>query len=244
MNRLRKCVTISGRSMIRSSLAFTLIYLLGYAVLVSAILIIKNNESAVYFNSGYDIGAAIFAFVYVTSSYKEINNFLLMFGNTRRTIFQSKVVVNIAMCVILAFMSFLFIGIDSVQSGVLSPGPKLFRSSTNAIYPGAGIASEFIFTLALYILVTSFAMVYGSLVYKLGKLFIVTFWICFGMAFVLLPVIVDIYGIGDTLAMIIIMYLCIYMPNGIFLASANFIITALVLYGFAYLVARRQPQVV
>jgi hypothetical protein len=242
MNRLKKCVYIPGKSMIRSSLYFMLIYLLVYAVLLSSAIIFRNEGSKVYFYSGFDVSAAIFVFIYVISSYKEMNNFLLMFGNTRKMVFLSQVAVNTAMCAILALMSLLFVGIDHIVAGVMFPGFKVSPSSVNAIYPYAGIASVFIFVMAFYILLTSFSMVYGTLAYKFGKVFIAAFWICFGLSFAILPIIIDVFGIGKAFINAIEAYLCINLNNGILLASANFIITALLFNAFAYLVSRRQPQ--
>lgn len=243
MSRFKKCVYIEGRYMIRGSLFFMLIYLLIYIVLLFAALIFRNEGSNVYFYSGFDISAAFFVFIYAISNYKEMNNFLLMFGNTRKMIFLSQVVVNTAMCVIIMFMSLLFIGIDHIVAGVIMPGVKISPSTTNAIYPYAGIVSGLIFILAFYILMTSFSMVYGSLAYKLGKVFIASFWICFGLAFTILPLIINVLGIGNAVLNAIETYLGIHSQNGIFLASANFIITALLFNAFAYLVSRRQPQV-
>jgi hypothetical protein len=244
MSRLKKCVYIPGRYMIRDSLFFMLIHLLVYVVLLSAAFAFRKEESHVYFNSGFDISAAIFAFVYVIVGYKEMNNFLLMFGNTRKMIFLSKVVVNIAMCVILAFMSFLFAGIDNITVNAILPGFKVSPGSTKVLYPYAGIASEHIFIFALYILITSFSMVYGSLAYKLGKLFIASFWICFGLAFIILPIMINVYGISDAVINVIKIYLGSNLRNGIYVASANFILTALLFYALSYLISRRQPQVV
>jgi hypothetical protein len=220
-----------------------LFYFLGYIALLFVVSVFREEGGIIYFNSRFYISAAIFAFVYVIVGYKEMNNFLLMFGNTRKMIFLSKVVVNIAMCVILAFMSFLFAGIDNITINAILPGFKVLPGSTKVLYPYAGIASEYIFIFSSYILITSFSMVYGSLAYKLGKLFTASFWICFGLAFIILPIIINVLGIGDALINGIEAYLGINLHNGIFLASANFIITALLFYAFAYLVSRRQPQV-
>ena len=219
-----------------------LIYLLIYVVLLSSALIFRNEGSKVYFYSGFDVSATFFVFVYVISNYKEMNNYLLMFGNTRKTIFLSQVVVNTALCVILTFMSFLFIGIDNIVAKVILPGIEITPSTVNSIYSYAGIASVFIFILAFYILMTSFSMVYGSLAYKLGKVFIVSFWICFGLAFIILPIIINVLGIGDAVINGIEAYTGVIYTTA-YSASADFIITALLFYAFAYLVSRRQPQV-
>lgn len=243
MDRLKKCVYIPVRYMIRTSLYFMLIYLLVCVVLLSGALMFRDDGSKVFFYSGFDISAAIFAFIYIISDYKEMNNFLLMYGNTRKMIFLSKVIVNITMCIILALMSLLFIGYDHIVTGAIMPGIEISPSVVNVLYPYAGIVSEFIFIMAFYILMTSFSMVYGSLAYKLGKVFIASFWICFGLAFIMLPLIISNLGIGNALVNAIDAYMGINLHNGIFLASANFIITALLFNAFAYLLSRRQPQV-
>ncbi len=242
MNRLSKCIYFQNKNMLKSILIFmfyyTAIYL--FVLLLPVIFSVLGTDDR-NFNSGFYMGAAIFAFVYVIATYKGTFNYLLLFGNTRRTIFLSSIVTNTVMSIFLAVIS-------AVSPFLEKPLVKLFGYNSmdfkllNFIYPDSNWASELLFLATLFILLLSFSMLYGSLAYKLGKAFVIVFWVAFGISFVSFPIIADIYNLTFILKAIELFF-CFGVPNGILLAPVNFILLSLIFNALAYLLSRRQPQV-
>jgi len=112
----------------------------------------------------------------------------------------------------------------------------------NSIYQDSNWASELLFIATLFILLLSFSMLYGSLAYKLGKVFVIVFWVAFGISFVSFPIIANIYDLTFILKAIELFF-CLGVPKGILLAPINFILLALIFSALTYLLSRRQPQV-
>lgn len=242
MNRVSKSLYFQNKNMLRNTLLFVLFYAAASIFIISLPVIFKGLRiGGTNFNSGFYMGAAIFAFVYVISVYKETFNYLLMFGNTRKTIFISSIITNTAMSIILAIIS-------AISPHLEKPVIKLFGYNysninlLNLIYQDSNWASELLFYAALFILLTSFSMLYGSLSYKLGSIFIVVFWVAFGISIISFPIITEINNITFILRAIELFF-SLGVPNGILLASVNFILTAVVFNALAYLLSMRQPQV-
>lgn len=242
MNRVSKCLYFQNKNMVKSTLIFMLYYTMISLFLLLLPVIFKDLRiGGSNFNSGFYMAAAIFAFVYVIASYKETFNYLLLFGNTRKTIFISSIVTNTAMSLLLAVISLIstfveapianWFGYDSIGTDLL-----------DFIYQSNSWASKLLFIAAFLILLAAFSMLYGALSYKLGKVFTIVFWVAFGVAFVSLPIV----AANSKLNFIIIaieLFFCLGVPKGILLASINFILLALIFSSLTYLLSRRQPQV-
>lgn len=240
MERIMKCVRFQTRSMLRSTLGFTLSYIAVCAGLIS-VTVISDAVRISAFSSGLYIGAAIFVFIYAASDFRSSYNYLLIFGNTRKTISFSTAITNVILSVIMAVFAVLSIAADSLITRLAGGSDALNINLVNFMYPNSSTASILLFLTALYIMITSFATLYGSLVYKFGKLFITIFWVCFGLSVILVPA----SGVGGgafDIPKLLEAFLLLNSPNGIRLASVNFIIAALIFSAAAYLISSRQPQ--
>ncbi len=237
MNRITKCLRFEAKNMLKSTLWFIVIYSFASIGLFSIIYTSAGN-STFTFNSGLFIGAAFFAFVYVLSDYRSSFNYLLINGNTRKTIFLSTTIANVILSAILAVLSYIFDFIDTFVSKSLAGSVREGITLIEIMYPNSSKALELPYMAALLIMLTSFAMLYGALAYRFGKYFITVFWVCFGIAFMALPL----SSAAANIIKFIEAFMYIGKTNGILLAPINFIATALVFSAAAYLISYHQPQ--
>lgn len=243
MNRVSKCLYFQNKNMLKNTFLYVLYYTLAVLLLMLLPIIFKGLRIGgnAYGKSNFYLPAGIFTFAYIVSTYKETFNYLLLFGNTRKTIFISSIVTNTAMSLLLAVISLIstfveapianWFGYDSIGTDLL-----------DFIYQSNSWASKLLFIAAFLILLAAFSMLYGALSYKLGKVFTIVFWVAFGVAFVSLPIV----AANSKLNFIIIaidLFFCFEASNGILLASINFILLALIFSSLTYLLSRRQPQV-
>lgn len=237
MSRLKKCIGFQFKSMAKSTSIFICIYILVCAV----ILLFLSFSIHGSFNSGFYIGCAVFVFVYVIASYRESFNYLLMFSNTRKNIFLSSAVTFAAMSIFLAVISIFSIQFDGIAARVLEYSGISHSGLISLMYDSSNMAAELLWFTTFFILICSFSILYSSLAYKLGKVFITLFWVFFGVSWIVLPATSGIDGVSvffNTLKA----FFCIGVPNGILLAPVNFTITAVILGAAAYLISSRQPQ--
>ncbi len=240
MNRILNCFRFQTGNMIKNTLTFIFFYIFICVGLLS-ITLISDDIRVSSFSSGFYIGSIIFTFVYVIADYKSSFNYLLIYGNTRRTIFLSRAMTNTILSVLMAVISSISIIVDGLITKLSGTGKTIDNNLLHFMYPNSNKASEFLFLAVLLIMITSFSTLYGALAYRLGKIFITAFWVCFGLSFMLLPISSRITPTNN-IVKLINTYLCLENPNGILLASVNFIITALIFSALTYLVSSRQPQ--
>ena len=225
--------------MAKTTITFLCIY---FAVCLALFVLFQTTTSEGSVNSGFYIGSSVFIFVYVIADYKEKFNYLLMFSNTRKNIFISSAVTFTVMSIFLAVVSILSIRLDGVVSRAFEFGGSGHLGLLSLIYNSSDIAFEFLWFTTFFILICSFSMLYSSLAYKLGKVFITLFWICFGISWFILPIASGLDG-ATTCINALKAYFCISVPNGILLAPVNFIITTVIFGAAAYVISSRQPQV-
>lgn len=240
MNRLAKCINFQFKNMAKSTVIFLGVYTAVSLALLLMFLNLDGSKSNSSISSGFYIGGAVFAFVYVIANYKAMLNYLLMFGNTRKNIFLSSAITSIMLSILLSVVSILSLLIEEVLSKTFH-----YNNSGNLIsfiYNGSNKASEFLWFATFFIMICSFSMLYGSLAYKLGKVFVTVFWVCFGISWMVIPMLAGMNGIS-MLITAIKAYLCFEVPNGILLAPVNFIITAIIFNATAYMISRRQSQI-
>jgi hypothetical protein len=240
MARILKCFHFQTKNMIKSALIFTLSYIAVCLGIIS-ITMISDEVRISSFSSGLYIGALIFVFVYSAAGYRATFNYLLIHGNTRKTILISTTAANTVLSVIMVILASLSMAFDSLVTKLAGGTEELKISLIGIMYPDSSTVSSILFMVTLYIMVTAFSTLYGSLAYKLGKVFIIVFWVCFGLSFIVVPM----SGGSDgsfSLLNLINGFLCLQKPNGIWLASINFIIAALLCSAAAYLISSRQPQ--
>jgi hypothetical protein len=247
MDRLSKCIRFQSRIILKSTLWFLGIYFAISLVLflIFAWMITSLPNTSGNMNSGFFFAGAIFTFIYVAVSYKSNFNFMLMFGNTRKNIFFSTAVVSVVLSVIMTCITMAAQILDVVKAKIIPGNGKSFDLELlNTLYPKAtNAASEFLWYMAVYLVVFSLAILYGAMAYKLGKIFIIAFWIIFSLSWMVLPAISAING-GSTLANAFKAYFSLGPAGNIMLATVNFIITAVIFGGAAYIAMKRQPQVV
>lgn len=240
MNNISRCLKFQIKRMLISTLVFILLYYLASFAMTSIIIISAKQKSS-SFNSGFFIGAAFFAFIYVIADYRSSFNYLMIYGNTRRTTFLSTSIINVILSVILAVFSVVSNLLDGTIANLIGFGRESGINLLQLMYPNSNKASEMLFLIALTIMITSFSMLYGALNYKFGKIFLIVFWVCFGMIFVTFPVAIN--GSAATgFIKVIEAFLCIGNPSGILLAPINFILAALIFSAVGYLISSRQPQ--
>lgn len=238
MNRLKNCIGFQLKSTAKTTIIFICIYFAVCAVLLLFLSPYVNGS----FNSGFYIGCSVFIFVHVIAGYRENYNYLLMFSNTRKNIFLSSAATFSILSVFLAVISVISIQLDGTFARVFEFSGSGHLGLLNLIYGSSNMISEFLWFTAFFILICSFSMLYSSLAYKLGKIFITFFWICFGISWVVLPAASGIDG-ASTFFNTLKAYFCVSVPNGILLAPVNFVITAVILGSVAYVISSRQPQV-
>lgn len=241
MNRLTACINFQIKAMVKSSLIFLAIYIAASVTLLSMFMISFNNSSGGSFTSGFYIGGGIFIFVYVIASYKEMFNFLLMFGNTRKNILLSTIITSAVMSVLFSVLSAIVVLAEEAISKILGFSNPGSISLINLIYKDTNLFSESIWLAAFFFLICLFSLLYGALAYKFGNAFITLFWVSFGLAFTGLPALIDM-NTFKVIAEVITSFFRVGSEHGILLAPVNFIAASLVLSIAAFLVSRRQPQ--
>lgn len=240
MNRLAKCIKFQFVNTTKSTVGFLGIYTAISLALLIMFLNLNDSNSNGSISSGFYIGGSVYAFVYVIANYKAMFNYLLIFGNTRKNIFLSSAITSIMLSILLSVVSILSLFIENVLSKVF-----LYNNSANLlslIYNSSNYASEFLWFTAFFIMICSFSMLYGSLAYKFGKVFVTVFWVGFGVSWMVLPIISGMNNVSIFITALKTFF-CIGVTNGILLSPVNFIITAMIINAAAYVISRRQSQI-
>lgn len=234
MKRIRKCLDFEMKYMGRSTLIFLGIYFGIYLILAAAIFISRlylNSGSNI--NTGFYMVGSIFIFAFVASSYKPLFNYLMMFGNTRKSIILSSFITFAALSAAMAVITIAALFLDSALLTVSGSGDS---DLIKVIYQGGiSAAAEFLWFLAFFLFVGSLAMLYGSMIYKFGKGFILAFWIAAFSLLILGP-------INTGSSNLFRFFFRLDSANGILLAPVNFILTAVIFGAITYFTARRQSQ--
>lgn len=238
MNRLEKCIRFQIRSMIKSSLIFLAVYFAVSLVLFTIFSIYISNGSKGSLNSSFYISAGIFIFVYVIVVYKEMFNYLLMFGNTRKIIMLSTIATSAVMSLLFSLISTAILQVEHTISLAKGYGWYGGINIINLAYKNSNMLTETIWLFSFFLLICSFSILYSTLAYKLGSVFITLFWVCFGLSFVASPFLMNSKKFSD----IIILFFCTEFEHGILLAPVNFIVLSAIFCAAGYLAARRQPQ--
>lgn len=241
MNRLSKCINFQIKAMVKSSAIFLAIYFLVSLALYMLFAFSINNSSGGSINSGFYIGAAIFIFVFVIASYREMFNYLLMFGNTRKNILLSSIVASAIMSLSFSVISSISLQVEGAISKSMGNGKFGNINLINLVYKDSGIFSEFVWLMAFFFLICSFSLLYSTLAYKFGSIFITLFWVCFGLSFIGLPILLDMNSF-KVLDEALVFFFRVNSEHGVLLAPINFVAVSAIFSAIAYLISRRQPQ--
>ena len=184
MNR----VVLNMKYKIGIQLTWLLWYVVIYSLVMAIIYISFFQTSIISKESGslfYRIWGLIFFQLGVSLQFKEDFDFFLTLSHTRSIIFQSMVGVGLVFSALLSFIIVLeriivdylnaLWGFENIYDPFFFIAPYL----TDNLF------LQFIFFLMTLILCASFGLMMGSLSYRFGKIFILTWWLIFGSALLL-----------------------------------------------------------
>jgi len=181
----------------------------------------------------------IFMFIALSSVYKQYFNYLLMMSNKRRNIMQSFLINIISAALFLSLISILMNLFAEISTKIFKYNKIdfihfIYSKNINGL-------SEFLWSFALLLMIGSFGLLFGSLKYKLGKVFVIAFWVILGCSFNFIGILVE-SNLIPVLKNAFNMFFSIGNINGIYFSSINFIIAAMIFGCATYLIARRQEQ--
>lgn len=213
---------------------YVITMLLVYYGLIKTSLINTSEGSLVY----RICGSIIFQFA-VTMRFKEDFDFFLTLSNTRNEIFQS------LLGVVFCFSAF-FSGLIVMERLIVDHLNNIFgyHNITDpfhffAPYGTDNLYLQFVFFLVLCICCSIFGLLMGSLFYRLGKKFILAFWLMFSaIPMVFFPLLLwrshlsrSITAMGE------------FLGNFDVLASSGYLLILTIVFSIAaYLNIRRLPQ--
>jgi hypothetical protein len=231
-----KCARFQLEKFIAVCIMFVLIY---YAIILLGF-------TLNYFLGGHSSGTAnmffipccFFIFFSLSSMYKQNFNHLLMMSNTRKNILGSFFISTAVTALLFAAFSLISQLIDKALS-YLFVIPQI--DILSGLYKNINYFSDFVWVFSTLLLVSAFAMLYGSLRYKFGKKFVIIFWVLFGLSFNLIPIVIEL-KLVPFMINIFTMFFSLNNENGIYFSSLNFTILAIIFGIATYLIGRRQAQ--
>lgn len=243
MKRITDCFRfqlVRSRRMIVIMLGYYLLFY-GFFLAISKLDAsgIKNTSLNFYFITI----AVIFSFVLSIVSYVGFFNSLLLFGNTRRTIFASQALHGVFLAALFAVLSLLSDIFNPWLGGVLHF--RSYQFISQLVYPAvreASLSGALLWSLwyfALLCCLMAVGLVYGTLMYKFGKTFMVVFWVGFGFLFSFFSILIS-GQFGKTLIKALKWYFA--AQGSMAAASLHFLATAVLLGAVAWLIARRQEM--
>lgn len=236
MNRTLKCVKFEFSRLLPSIAVFLGIYITCYLLLI--ILFATTSGSSGSTNMNLCFPAGIFITIYLMAIYKNYYNNLMMLSNTRRAILNSMFIVSGIISAVFAILSLLS---DYLNAGL----GKLIGFRTivflDMAYGSTSLFEKLLFFFSMMLTLCAFALLYGALEYKIGKVFKVIFWVTFGFLWMLIPLVQRLNLVADAIAAFK-WYFGYGVSYGILHMSLHFLVTAVILGAITYLVARHQPQ--
>lgn len=255
-NRFRQCFAYKTRSLSIPSLIFLGVFILARFVLPLLLHFLAGDSASISFSMNgifsvinllsltFVFSAMIFMFVGGVASFREEFNHLLVMNNTRSNQFWAGQLAQVVVIACMTIASLVF-GLAEQLADSAIKGEPLF-AEFGWIYSAGGVrefAGGLLSGLALFFTILLLAYAFGEtagiLSYRIGRAFILPFWICFGLAFVLVPIL-SAGNNGFT------QFLGWYFGRGSdypLLATAwHFLATTVILKGVSYLTVRRLPQ--
>ena len=230
MSRIAKCLDFELKYLGKGTAAFLVIYFSIYLFLTISL---NTGNSRFESNSSFIIAGTIYAFVYIASSYKQQTNYLLMFGNTRKSIVLSSFISYAALSVLFSIISMISAYTDKTFAAINGNNTQ---DIFDLLYPGESILARFVWYVSFYVMTSAFSMLYGSLAYKYGKTFMIAFWVGLGFLLFFLPTVNNPKNLVDALGI----FFRVGNAGGGYLASVNFLITAVLFGAGSWIAARRQ----
>ena len=244
-NRLQRCFAYQLKGFMIPSLVFLGIMLFIDIVLPAAFhlfngSIIRSDATMPgwqFLSIIYLFAAAIFMFVGGNASFRESFNHLLSMNNTRKNQFVGE---QGAVLIVAA--------VHAVLGTVVGILEYLLRSWFDKTVPfSSGLSDWSILThlsgmllfWIIFIAANSLGEIAGILSYRFGRKFILPFWIGFGMAFVIVPIVSsNQQWIADFLAW----FVGVNSANPILTAALHLFLTAILLKVISFAFIRKLPQ--
>jgi hypothetical protein len=222
----------------KSVLTFLGFYSVIYTLIVILIMqVFRSGGASGSINTSFYIAGAIFIFAFISSSYKQLFNNLLIFGNTRKSMFVSSSIAYAVLSVLIALVSTASLELDRM---LIASRSVSVSDLLNLLYQGNNNAAlKFVWFLAFFLLVSAFSMLFGSLAYKWGKVFMTAFWVGSGFLLMFLPAVTDPKYLVNALGA----FFYAGSASGLYLAPINFIVAAVILGAGTWTAMRKQPQV-
>lgn len=241
MERLSKCLRLELSRTLRTTAIFTGFYI-GFSILFIVISLFTPKGS--YVNYYYSTVAVVFVLIITTLLCRMFFQTLLQFSCTRGQIFGASALNFTLLSALLALLS--------VCSDRLNPwlAARLnFRTEVYVawLYPGvsqtsaAGFFEWLLFYFSVILVLASFALVYGNLLYRFGKWFAMFFWMVFGSLCALAGTFLAALCKPQLIAAIR-GFFAYGRKDGIVLASLHLLPVAVVFGALSWLLLRRQEQ--
>lgn len=234
MERIWKCARFTLARIWKSALIVTLIYfafIIGVTTLINTI----TPDGTKVMQSSLILFAFIYLFFFLHSLYRNLWNNLLLFGNTRMASFGGILLAILCVDAAFAILSVLSDGFTVFLGGVM-------HFQTGSFYgvldPQASPIQGIWYYFCLLFAVSCFSLLYGTLLYKIGKAFHAIFWIAFAAFWsVGVPIFHNAQGqqtFTQTWAWLVGIH-------HLAAASLHALVIGAVFAAIAFLLARRQP---
>jgi len=241
MNRLSNCIKFETKKATKSTLIFMLFLLVFYTLSI-VLTLVEHSNNATYSSMGFFMPFSIFLFINVSISYTPHYNFLLMLGNSRKTIMFSQ------------FISYFIIAVGSViavalleliSQAMFKPMHFNYVNLLNIVYrTNLTFVSTVSWYLTLFMAICFFSLFLGAMRYKFGKIFSRIFWAAFALSWIFIPPLLMVSGNKSNLLNFVKYFFGVDYNNGIYVASANFLIVAIIFGIITYLIGIKQEMIV
>ena len=252
-NRFRQCFYYKLRGLVVPTAVYLAIYILARFGLPLVVWLLADdtmtmNMTASLFGDGvisllsvsFWFSTSIFLFIGGVASFREEFNHLLAMNNTRQNQFWSAQLAQLTVIFALTILSGVFGLLEHLMDSWINH--DVIFGSFYGIDAGAFIG-VYLSGLALlgcgFLLAHAFGETAGVLAYRIGRAFIVPFWICFGLAFVLVPILATgSAGFNRFLSW----YFTGIGSNYYLSAALHILMTAVILKVISLLAIRKIPQ--
>lgn len=255
-DRFRQCFNYKLRGLFIPSLFFIGIFIVarfGLPLLVD--LLASETASITFTFSGnygqlsllsltYLFSLSIFLFVGGVASFREEFNHLLAMNNTRMNQFWAAQLAQVTVITGMALLSAVFGVIEQILDSTLKGQSALaefgwlYETGGAAAFVGQWLSGLALFW-AIFIVSYAFGEMAGTLAYRIGRAFILPFWICFGLMFVLIPIMAT----SSTRFNLFLSWYLGGNAENIFLGAAgNILLTAIIYKAISLLAIRKAPQ--
>lgn len=252
--RINRCIRYHLRGLSRASLIYTLVFL-AVDILLPTLLyffigqrVINGSNFVISVGGGqvssttFWFSSLIFLFVSFCASFREDFNHLLAMNNTRRSQFLSTLPVMVISSLVFVVGSMVIRILENFMEALINgTGFSLLLGDymdNFAVSQLAVTGSELLLLLAAFLVVCNFGQLAGIMMYRFGRVFTIPFWICFGGAFVFVPILAS----GNQLFIRFLnWFIGVDQPFPAVTLGIHFLALAVILMGLSGLFIRKMP---